>query len=75
MRAGILIGFLGLLSLVCWALVLGHQLGWAPLQNPDRSDPLQAMMLIAYIWGGIAVAAVIAVAVVGWVSPPRPEEG
>ena len=40
MRAGILIGFLGFLSLVCWALVLGHQLGWAPLQNPDRSDPL-----------------------------------
>ncbi len=63
MREGVVYAFLGLLAVVCWLLVIGHQLGWSPLQDPDRSAPLKATMLIAYIWGGIAVAGVGAMAV------------
>lgn len=71
MREAIVVIMLLTLTVVCWALVIGHQLGWETLQDPDRYAPLKATMLIAYIWGGIAVAGVVALAAVLFLSKPR----
>ena len=71
MREGVVYAFLGVLAVGCWLLVIGHQLGWPPLQDPDRYALLKATMLIAYIWGGIAVAGVGAMAVVLFLGKPR----
>ena len=71
MREGVVYAFLGLLAVVCWLLVIGHQLGWSPLQDPDRSEALRAVMFFAYIAGGIFAAGVVALAVVLWLSKPQ----
>ena len=71
MREGIVYAGLGLLAVACWLLVLGHQLGWSPLQDPDRSEALRAVMFFAYIAGSIFAAGGLAVAVAVWISKPQ----
>ena len=70
-REGIVYAVLGLLAVACWLLVIGHQLGWSPLQDPDRSEALRAVMFFAYIAGSIFAAGVVAMAIVLWLSKPQ----
>ena len=71
MREGIVYTGLGLLAVACWLLVIGHQLGWSPLQDPDRSAALRSVMFFAYIAGSIFAAGVVALAMVLWLSKPQ----
>lgn len=71
MREGIVYAALGLLAVGCWLLVIGHQLGWPPLQDPDRSEALRAVMFFAYIAGSIFAAGVVALAMALWLSKPQ----
>ena len=70
-REGIVYSVLGLLAVACWLLVIGHQLGWSPLQDPDRSEALRAVMFFAYIAGSIFAAGAVAMAIVLWLSKPQ----
>ncbi len=51
---------------VCWALVIGHQAGWAALSDPDRYEALKATMVIAYVGAGLSVCAAAA-ATAAWI--------
>ena len=51
------------LAVACWALVIGHQMGWTPLADPDSYAPLQATMFFAYLYAGLFASGVVAVAV------------
>ena len=48
----------------CWALVVGHQLEWGILADPDQYTALKASMFLAYLGAGLSfcMAVVFAVA-------------
>ena len=48
---------------VCWVLVVGHQLEWGVLSDPDRYAVLQGFMAFAYVCAGLSVCAVAIAAV------------
>ena len=53
------IGFI----VACWMLVIGHQLGWAPLSNPDQYAVLKASMFIAYLGSALSFCMAVVMAV------------
>ena len=61
MQAGILIALA--LVATCWVLVVGHQLEWGVLSDPDRYAVLQGFMAFAYVCAGLSVCAVALAAV------------
>ena len=67
MQAAILL-FLAFV-VACWVLVVGHQLGWEILPDPDSNEALNAVMIGAYLMSALSVAGigalVIAYIVVG----------
>ena len=67
MQAAILL-FLAFV-VACWVLVVGHQMGWEILADPDGNEALNAVMIGAYLMSALSVAGigalVIAYIVVG----------
>jgi hypothetical protein len=57
MQAGILLALA--FVIVCWILVIGHQLEWGLLSDPDRYAVLQGFMAFAYVCAGLSVCAVV----------------
>ena len=59
------IGILVALGFVvaCWVLVVGHQLEWGVLGDPDRYALLQGFTAFAYVCAGLSVCAVALAAV------------
>ena len=41
----------------CWLLVVGHQLEWGVLSDPDQYSVLRASMFIAYTVAAVSVCA------------------
>ena len=62
MHAGILIALTFVVA--CWVLVVGHQLEWGVLADPDQYTPVRVSMFIAYLGAALSfcMAAVVAVA-------------
>ena len=48
---------------VCWALVVGNQLGWGILADPDQYTVLKASMFLAYLGAGLSFCMAVVVAV------------
>ena len=56
MQAGI--GIIIAIVVACWALVLGHQLGVEPFNDPDQYAVLKGSMAFAYVMVALSVCAV-----------------
>ena len=52
------IGVVVAVVVACWVLVLGHQLGVAPFNNPDQYAVLKGSMAFAYVMAALSVCAV-----------------
>ena len=65
MSAQAQIGILLVLAFVVasWVLVVGHQLEWGVLSDPDRYALLQGFTALAYVCAGLSVCAVALAAV------------
>ena len=44
---------------VCWVLVLGHQLGWGILGQPNGNEFVESAIMLAYVISGISICAVV----------------
>ena len=61
MQAAILLALAFVVA--CWVLVVGHQLEWGILADPDQYVPVRVSMFIAYIGAAMSACAIAAVAV------------
>ena len=54
------IGILVALGFVvaCWALVVGHQLEWGVLADPDGNEALNAVMIGAYLMSALSLVGI-----------------
>ena len=61
MYAGILLALAFVAA--CWVLVVGHQLEWGILADPDQSTPVRVSMYIAYLGAALSFCMAVVVAV------------
>lgn len=69
MQAAILLALAFVVA--CWVLVVGHQLEWGVLADPDGNEALSAVMFTAYIMSAISAVGAFAFVVALFVEGKR----